>query len=150
MIFSGSRSTSASIFRNLHTRANRARCQSSELWERATGQLIGSAKPHDTDGHNSRRSHARQHAISDQTCRGRQEHPFWVGLGPMHVATCSLGFLCISSKCEPWRTSPWPRCSVSRRPTTSDSRKTDLQNHASGRDDHIPPIGTARGRDQRD
>ena len=40
-------------------------------------------------------------------------------------------------------TSSWPRCSVSRRPTMSESRKTDLQNHASGRDDHIAPIGTA-------
>ena len=26
--------------------------------------------------------------------------------------------------------------------TMSESRKTDLQNHASGRDDHVPSIGT--------
>ena len=38
--------------------------------------------------------------------------------------------------------SRWPRWPVSRRLTMSESRKTDLQNHASGRDDHVPPIGT--------
>ena len=31
---------------------------------------------------------------------------------------------------------------VSRRPTMSESRKTVLLKHASGRDDHIPRIGT--------
>ena len=60
MIFSGSRSTSASIFRNLHTRANRARCQSSELWERATGPLVGSAKPHVIEADLVRRWSARR------------------------------------------------------------------------------------------
>ena len=47
MIFCGSRTTSATIFRNLHTRANvqrRPQCQLIELWERATGPLVGCAK----------------------------------------------------------------------------------------------------------
>ena len=44
MIFCGSRTTSATIFRNLHTRANRPQCQLIELWERAMGPLVGCAK----------------------------------------------------------------------------------------------------------
>ena len=56
--------------------------------------------------------------------KGRRRNVLF-GWGPMHVATCSLGFLCISLKCEPWRTSPWPRWPVSRRPTMSESRKVD-------------------------
>ena len=44
MIFCSSRTTSATIFRNLHTRANRPQCQLIELWERATGPLVGCAK----------------------------------------------------------------------------------------------------------
>jgi hypothetical protein len=79
------------------------------------------------------------------TCRkaGHRSILFGWGLGPMHVATCSLGFLCISLKCEPWRTSPWPRWPVSRRPTMSESRNSVRLNRRSGRDGHIPPIGTA-------
>ena len=44
-MFSGSRTISATLFRNLHTPADRARNQSSDLWERATGPLVGPAKP---------------------------------------------------------------------------------------------------------
>ena len=44
MSFSSSRGRSSKSFRNLHTRANRPRCQLTELWERATGPLIGCAK----------------------------------------------------------------------------------------------------------
>ena len=45
MIFSSSRSTSATLFRNLNTSSKSKRGQSSEPWERATGPLIGPAKP---------------------------------------------------------------------------------------------------------
>jgi hypothetical protein len=44
MSFSSSRGRSSTSFRNLHTRANRPRCQLTELWERATGPLVGCAK----------------------------------------------------------------------------------------------------------
>ena len=44
MIFNSSRSTSTTLFRNLHTAANRARRQSSEAWLRATVSLAAPAK----------------------------------------------------------------------------------------------------------
>jgi hypothetical protein len=47
MIFSSSRSTSATTFRNLHTPANQPRSQLSELWERATVPPVGRAKRQD-------------------------------------------------------------------------------------------------------
>ena len=45
MIFSSSRSTSATLFRNLNTPFKSKRGQLSEPWERATGPLIGPAQP---------------------------------------------------------------------------------------------------------
>ena len=44
MIFSSSRSTLTTTFRNLHTQASQPRGQLSELWERATGSLDRPAK----------------------------------------------------------------------------------------------------------
>ena len=44
MLFSSSRSTSKTSFRNLHMRINRPRGQSSELWGRATEPPGGPAK----------------------------------------------------------------------------------------------------------
>ena len=50
---------------------------------------------------------------------------------------------------EPWRTSPWPRWPVSRRPTMSESRHSVRLNRRSGRDGHIhqsapPEAATSR------
>ena len=72
--------------------------------------------------------------------------------GPMHVLI--RVFLHILES-EPWWTSPWLRCSVSRRPTMSESRKVVWIVYASGRDDRIPPIANwhclrPRARDQQD